>query len=146
MARFLIVDAHSVIFAWPELRALHLRRMSLARDALIRMLTDYQDFSGVRVVAVFDGRGTDVGEESTPAGIQVFYSAEGQTADAVIERLAAKYAREHDLTVATDDLLEQHTASSFGATAVSTDLLRQTLEESDASLRRELKRRQRLSR
>jgi len=146
MARYLIVDAHSVIFAWPDLRAMHSRRMSLARDALIKLLTEYQDYTGVRTVAVFDGKGSEVGEESDPGGIQVFYSAQGQTADAVIERLAATYAREHDLTVATDDLLEQHTASSFGATAVSTELLRQMLEESQGSLRRELKRRQRTSR
>jgi uncharacterized protein len=35
-ARYLIVDGHSVIFAWPELRKLHARRSSLAREALIK--------------------------------------------------------------------------------------------------------------
>ena len=55
--RYLIVDGHSVIFAWPELRALHSRRTGAARDELVRRLTQYQDSSGVRVVVVFDGRG-----------------------------------------------------------------------------------------
>src|SRR5215475_7976654 len=54
-ARYLIVDGHSVIFAWPELRKLHARRSSLAREALIKQLRDYQDWTGVRVVVVFDG-------------------------------------------------------------------------------------------
>ena len=49
--RYLIVDGHSVIFAWPELRKLHQRRMALARDALVKTLTEYQDASGVRVVS-----------------------------------------------------------------------------------------------
>jgi predicted RNA-binding protein with PIN domain len=51
--RYLIVDGHSVIFAWPELRKLHARRTALARDELVKILTAYQDASGVRVVAVF---------------------------------------------------------------------------------------------
>ncbi len=55
--QYLIVDGHSVIFAWPELRAMHERRTSLARDTLVRQLRDYQDWSGVRVVVVFDGTG-----------------------------------------------------------------------------------------
>ncbi|HJY54729.1 MAG TPA: NYN domain-containing protein, partial [Candidatus Udaeobacter sp.] len=56
-ARYLIVDGHSVIFAWPELRKLHARRSSLAREALIKQLRDYQDWTGVRAVVVFDGKG-----------------------------------------------------------------------------------------
>ncbi|PYK20611.1 MAG: hypothetical protein DME55_01760 [Verrucomicrobia bacterium] len=57
-ARYLIVDGHSVIFAWPELRKLHARRSSSAREALIKQLRDYQDWTGVRVVVVFDGKGS----------------------------------------------------------------------------------------
>lgn len=52
---YLIVDGHSVIFAWPELRVLHERRTSLARDALARKLRDYQDWTGVSVVVVSMG-------------------------------------------------------------------------------------------
>ena len=37
--QFLIVDGHSVIFAWPELRALHKRRTASAREQLIKILT-----------------------------------------------------------------------------------------------------------
>jgi uncharacterized protein len=41
--RYLIVDGHSVIFAWPDLRALHARRTGAARDELVRQLTAYPD-------------------------------------------------------------------------------------------------------
>src|SRR4051812_49323797 len=97
--RYTLVDGHSVIFAWPELRKLHQRRNLLAREELIKILTAYQDASGIRVVVVFDGQGSKIGDETTPGGIQVFYAARGQTADAVIERLVAAYGKEHDLTV-----------------------------------------------
>ena len=137
--RYLLVDGHSVIFAWPELRKLHARRTALARDELVKVLTEYQDASGVRVVAVFDGKGVSANEQSAPGGIQVFYSAGGQTADAIIERLAAKYAKKHEITVATSDLLEQQTVSAFGAVAISAELLREFLDDAHADLVRRLK-------
>ena len=140
MARYLIVDAHSVIHAWPELRTLHFQRMVLARDALLRALAGYHDLSGVRVVVVFDGQGARPSGTTEPGGIQVFYSGGGMTADGVVERLVARYAREHEITVATDDQMEADTATGFGATCVSTDLLRMMVRESDAGLERELKR------
>jgi len=137
--RYLIVDAHSVIFAWPELRKLHQRRMVLARDELVRLLTEYQDASGVRVVAVFDGQGLKPDEDSTPGGIQVFYSASGQTADSVVERLVAKYAGQHEITVATSDHLEQQTVSAFGAVPIAVEVLRAFVDEARADLSRRIK-------
>jgi predicted RNA-binding protein with PIN domain len=141
VAKYLIVDAHSAIFAWPDLRALHSRRNILARDELIKLLTEYQDFTGVKVVAVFDGQGSKASEVSQPGGIQVFYSAHGQTADSIIERLVAKYAKQHEILVATSDMLEQETVTSFGATSVSAELLKQMLDDCRVDLKRELKRR-----
>ena len=126
--RYLLVDCHSVIFAWPELRKLHVQRMMRARDELVKRLTDYQDASGVRVVAVFDGEGERQAMNPLPAGSQVFYSAGDRSADSVIERLVAKYAHEHEMTVVTDDHLEQQTATTFGALAISTDSLRGLME------------------
>jgi len=137
--RYLIVDGHSVIFAWPELRKLHDRRTGSAREELIRTLTAYQDASGVRVVAVFDGKGEKSNEDSSPGGIQVFYSAAGQTADAIVERLVAKYASQHEITVATDDHMEQQTATSFGALVVSAEGLRAWFDDAQKDLQRQIK-------
>lgn len=141
--RYLLVDCHSIIFAWPELRALHDRKTVRARDELTRLLTEYQDASGIRVVAVFDGKGSKAAEDSAPGGIQIFYSAAGQTADSIIERLVAKYAAEHDITVATDDHMEQQTALSFGGGIVSSQGLRALLEEARGELSRTLKKHRR---
>jgi len=128
-ARYLIVDGHSVIFAWPELRKLHQRRTVLARDALTKKLRDYQDWSGVRVVVVFDGQGARVQTISDPHEVQIFYSRKGQSADAIVERLASKYATRFDVIVATSDSLEQQTVRSFGADTISPELLREILAE-----------------
>jgi len=123
-ARYLIVDGHSVIFAWPELRKLHTRRSSLAREALVKQLRDYQDWTGVHVVVVFDGKGKKVDATSDPAEVQVFYSRSGQSADAIIERLASKYAKRFTLMVATSDSMEAETVQASGAESISPEGLR----------------------
>jgi predicted RNA-binding protein with PIN domain len=126
-ARYLIVDGHSVIFAWPELRKLHARRSSLAREALLKQLRDYQDWTGVRVVAVFDGKGKQVDATDDPSEVQVFYSRSGQSADAIIERLANKYASRYELVVATSDSMEAETVHACGAEPISPEALRELL-------------------
>ena len=122
--RYLIVDGHSIIFAWFELRQLHARRSSLAREALVKQLRDYQDWTGVRVIVVFDGKGTKISATFEPGDVQIFYSRSGQTADAIIERLASKYAKRFDLMVATSDSMEGETVQACGAEWISPEALR----------------------
>jgi predicted RNA-binding protein with PIN domain len=141
--KYLVVDGHSIIFAWPELRRLHEQRTMLARDALVKTLTQYQDATGVHVAVVFDGKGGHLSETTEPGGIQIFYSSGGETADDVIERLAAKYGADHDLVVATNDLVEQQTVLTFGANCLSAEALRNEIEVAASQLSRELKRRRR---
>jgi uncharacterized protein len=142
---FLIVDGHSIIFAWAELQSLQRRNPASARESLIKTLTEYQDLSGVNVVVVFDGQGERVNEVTEPGGIQVFYSNAGRTADEIVERLVAKYGHKHLITVATADLLEQQTVISFGAHCVGSAGLRQRIEDAKAEFAAELKRRRRAS-
>ena len=137
--RILIVDGHSVIFAWPQMRAMHARRTALARGAVIKALTEYQDSSGMHVVAVFDGKGSRANETTEPGGIQVFYSGADQTADDIIERLVAKYAGLHEITVVTSDRLEQMTVNTFGASWVAAENLPALLDEARRTLDQELK-------
>jgi predicted RNA-binding protein with PIN domain len=125
--RYLIVDGHSVIFAWPELRRLHARRSSLAREALLKQLRNYQDWTGVRVVIVFDGKGKQIEPSSEPGDVQIFYSRSGQSADAIIERLASKYAKRFELMVATSDSMEAETVQACGAEWISPEGLRALL-------------------
>ena len=137
--RYLLVDAHSAIFSWPDLHDLHARNSLAAREELTRRLTAYQDASGVRVVVVFDGKGARSNSETVPGGIQVFYSGGGKTADCIIERLAAKYGSEHEITVATNDNLVQQTVITFGGLAMSVDALRDLLGEADRDVNRRIR-------
>ncbi len=122
---------------------MHARRMELARRELIERLTRYHDSTGVHVVLVFDGRGPKRGIPDEPTAIQVFYSHSGQTADDVIERLAAKYGSERDVCIATNDLLVRQTATSFGAMSITVEQLAGRLEEAERELQSEIRRRNR---
>jgi hypothetical protein len=64
--------------------------------------------------------------------VQIFYSRSGQSADAIIERLASKYAKRYELMVATSDSMEAETVHACGAERISPDGLRELL----ASMRR----------
>ncbi len=127
--RLLIVDGHSVIFRRPALARQHAENRMVAREALIRELTALQDAGECAVVVVFDGTGSRASDQTPPNGIRVFYSAAGQTADSLIERLVAKYAHTFDITVATDDHMEQTTVSSLGAAFISCGQLEDLIQE-----------------
>ena len=131
--RYLIVDGHSIIFGWSDLRKLHSRRAVLARDALIKQLRDYQDWTGDKVVVVFDGQGPRVSATAYPLDVQIFYARRGQSADAIIERLACKYAARFPMIVATSDLLEMETVNACGAACISPEGLRDLLDAASKS-------------
>lgn len=132
--RVLIVDGHSMIFQWPELRALHAKNGATAREQLVRGMLRHQDNTGIHVIVVFDGKGARASADEAKIGIQVFYSKSGQTADEVIERIVATYAGQYEITVATDDHMERTTVESFGAMWMSSELLAREVADSDRDL------------
>lgn len=140
--RFILVDGHSVIHAWDDLRKLHLRsnKRHLAREELLRRMRLLQDVSGERVVVIFDGTSSKITDEREAAGIQVFYADTSHTADTIIERLAAKYGQLHPIRVVTADRMIWETVRAFGAHWMSPDDLRFDLDKAERELRGRLKR------
>ena len=133
--RILLVDGHSVIFAWADLAEIHQRNTASARENLVRRLTGLQDSTEWEVAVVFDGRGAKASSDSVPHGIAVFYSKSGQTADEIIERLAAKYSATCEVTVATDDHMERTTVEALGGMSMSTERLLSETKSAGSALR-----------
>ena len=132
--KVLLVDGHSMIFAWPDLGAIHQRKTETARLRLVEILSRFADSAGYHVVIVFDGRGPKTNIDPLETRVQVFYSKSGQSADSVIERLVARYADAYRITVATDDYLERTTVSTFGAEWMSSQELQLEIKRADADL------------
>lgn len=136
--KILLVDGHSMIFQWPELHELQIKRAASAREALIRILNRLQDASDYTIAVVFDGKGPVTSKEAESSSIQIFYSKDGKTADSIIERLTAKYAAIYDVLVATDDHMERQTVIAFGGTWLSSEMLKKEVESADSAVQEAL--------
>ena len=119
----ILVDGYSLLHSWPELAEGWPRHAEAARDALIEMLTHYQDASGTPVTVFFDGRGSRKTKPKNAAGksVEVLFSNAGQTADDLIERAAHRFQPYGEVLVVTDDFAERDTVSGFGGSVASCD-------------------------
>ncbi len=117
----ILVDGYSLLHNWPELAPGRARHSAAARDALIRVLTQYQDANGTPVTVFFDGAGASGQQPAGPdsAQIEVLYSRKGQTADQMIERAAHRFAPYGEVLAVTDDHAERETVMSLGGAAAS---------------------------
>lgn len=131
--RYLLVDGHSVLFAWPELRQQHSRKPSLARQELIRRLSTLHDSGRWRITLVFDGQigGKEVGQ---PNSLTVLYAPAGQTADSIIERIVDAHKGKGEIGVVTADLAERTAVESLGAFGFSPDWLSDELRVADQEM------------
>ena len=125
--QYLVVDGYNMIFAWQELRPLAEQDLDAARRRLQDLLSSYAGFKKHTVVLVFDGyknRGS-IGEKTVSGGLRVVYTAEGETADAYIQALAAEVGRSYTLRVASSDSLVQLSSLGSGVLRVSARELEQ---------------------
>lgn len=125
------MDGHSAIFGLEWLRDLHQGpKRHLARLELVKALRGIGDLGEWKVCVVFDGRQTERSYEGgTEDGILIIYSKARETADAVIERLAARFSEKGDrVMVATNDNMIQLTATTFGASSMRIEDLEEWIE------------------
>src|ERR1035441_7713089 len=117
----ILVDGYSLLHNWPELAAGAPRHSEAARDALVEMLTQYQDAGGTPVTVFFDGTGARRGKPKNQAdgAVEVLFSSGGQTADDLIERAAHRFQPYGEVLVVTDDFAERDTVSGFGGSVAS---------------------------
>jgi len=132
--RYLLVDGHSVLHSWPELRQLHSRQPSSARERLIRQLSQLHDSGQWKVTLVFDGqRG---GKEERPRdSMAVLYASAGQTADSIIERIVQVHSGRGEIGVVTADHAEMTAIESFGAFGFSPEWLQNEIQATDLEMK-----------
>ncbi|MCL6447188.1 MAG: NYN domain-containing protein [Armatimonadetes bacterium] len=117
MKEYLIVDGYNIIFAWPHFEELRKSGLEHARLKLIDILVNYAALTGRQVILVFDAyrvRESAARTEEMP-GLQVIYTAFGETADSLIEKLVGELSREGAVYVATSDWAEQRMVLGQGA-------------------------------
>jgi uncharacterized protein len=144
----ILVDGYSLLHNWPELAAGAPRHSEQARDALVEMLTQYQDACGTPVTVFFDGRGARRSKPKNSSGgaVEVLFSSSGQTADDLIERAAHRFQDYGEVLVVTDDYAERDTVSGFGGSVASCDNFIRMIGNTLADLQADLNQRNRAAR
>lgn len=112
----LLVDGYNVLYAaYQEL----LIELGHARERFAADLAEYAAFEGLKAILVFDAHsaaGRAVRSEIMTENIEVIYTAEGETADSFIEKMAYNLVRQGErVFVVTSDRMEQTVALGTGA-------------------------------
>lgn len=112
-----LVDGYNIIGAWAELQQLKKIGLVDARDRLIELMADYQAYSGMKVIVIFDaylvpGKATKLKKHE----VEVIFTKSKETADSRIERLTNELMnRRTKIYVATSDMTEQNVIFGNGA-------------------------------
>ncbi|MDD4931960.1 MAG: NYN domain-containing protein [Methylacidiphilaceae bacterium] len=132
----LVVDGHSVIFAWKELRELHARSPGQARGLLAGRLQQIHDAGAWSVILVFDGRFGSRRDriESSSDDMVIAYSGPDCTADSMIEAFIAQRKDREQVTVVTADQAERRSVEAMGGWCSSPEWLASELAQLQGNL------------
>lgn len=136
---YLLVDGYNIIFAWEELSQLAKTTIDGARHQLMDILCNYQGYRKCTLILVFDAYKVtgNIGQALEYHNIHVVYTKEAETADQYIEKLAHKMGRNHQVTVATSDGLEQLIIRGQGCRLMSARDLKEEIEHVNHQIRTE---------
>ncbi|MDO4649420.1 MAG: TetM/TetW/TetO/TetS family tetracycline resistance ribosomal protection protein [Eubacteriales bacterium] len=134
---YLLVDGYNIIFSWEELRELSKINLQAAQDRLKDILCNYQGIRKNTVILVFDAYKVEGHQEEVSEyhNIHVVFTKEAETADQYIEKTVHKIGKEHQVTVATSDGLEQIIIMGQGAARLSAKGLQKEIETAENELR-----------
>ena len=118
---YLFVDGYNIINTWESLRSLSELNLEEARNELIEIMAEYQHYTGIKVIIVFDAHmvKSNSGKKDTIKGVEVVYTKENETADNFIERTLDAIGRIKKVRVATSDWMEQQVVLGRGVTRIS---------------------------
>lgn len=135
--KYVLIDGYNIIFAWDELKEQAKESLDLARNSLIARISNYQGFSGNRVILVFDAYKVkgNRGETEKIHNVDVVYTKEAETADMYIEKVAHELSKNYSVRVATSDSLEQLIILGAGAVRVSAAEFLKEVEELEEQIR-----------
>jgi len=119
MSLHIIIDGYNLIRQSSRLSRLDVQDIQLGREALVDMLAAYKKFKAHRITVVFDGSGLPLlsRQRDRQKGITIVYSQTGESADAVIKKMARREGAKA-LVVSSDQEIV-HAAASWDAATIS---------------------------
>ncbi len=133
---YLLIDGYNIIFASEELKSIAKDSLEQARIALIDKISSYKIFKKNEIIIVFDAYKVkgNIGEIQKLDYVTVVYTKEAQTADSYIEKCAYELTKNHKVTVATSDNLEQLIIFGSGAFRMSAQALIADIENAEKQI------------
>ena len=118
MGMHIIIDGYNLVRQSRELSRLDRADIARGREALIEKLAAYRRLKAHRITVVFDGTGAPAlsPERDRMKGIGIVFSRGGETADAVIGRMARQEGE--TALVVSSDLAVARNAQACGAAVV----------------------------
>ena len=137
---YLLVDGYNIIFSWEELNELSKTNLDAARMKLLDRLCNYQGYNKKEVIVVFDAYKVkgNPGSVESYHNIHVVFTKEAETADMYIEKVTHEIGKQHRVTVATSDGLEQVIIMQQGALRMSATDLKKHLEWTEEQIEQHL--------
>ncbi|OIJ17121.1 hypothetical protein BKP37_00890 [Anaerobacillus alkalilacustris] len=141
MDNILLVDGYNIIGDWKELKALKKNDLEGARDDLIEKMAEYQAYSGMKVIIVFDAHMVPgIGKKYSNYRLEIVYTRENETADERIEKLVHELKTINtQVYVATSDFVEQSITFGRGALRKSARELRTEMAIIEKGIEKEVK-------
>ncbi|MDD6070915.1 MAG: TetM/TetW/TetO/TetS family tetracycline resistance ribosomal protection protein [Clostridiales bacterium] len=135
--KYMIVDGYNIVHAWDELKCLVEDNLEGARIKLLDILSNYQAFTKLEVIVVFDAYKVkgNLGEMSDYHNIHVVYTKEAETADSYIEKLTHRISKDYQVTVATSDGLVQLITRGNNCIVMSARELKAEIERTNENIR-----------
>ena len=122
MSIHIIIDGYNLIRQSSDLSNLDRQDIQQGREALVDMLAAYKKIKSHHITVVFDGTGAPPysQQRDRQKGISIIYSRTGETADAVIKKMARR-EKQKALVVSSDQEITRSAASSGAATINAND-------------------------
>ena len=119
MSLHIIIDGYNLIRQSSRLSTLDLQDIQLGREALVDMLAAYKKFKAHRITVVFDGTGSPLlaRQRDRQKGITIVFSHNGESADAVIKKMARREGAKALVVSSDQDIVRS--AAAWGATTIS---------------------------
>jgi uncharacterized protein len=145
MPKKLIIDGYNLIYASEQFEALMKENMEAAREKLMTELEEYCFREERWAEVVFDGARSEgpAATEERSDYVKVTFTAEGQSADSYIEKLAYEKGgdRAGEVLLITGDYHQQKVAAGAGLLRMSSREFLLEMEESHRKVNEEHRRR-----
>ncbi|MDB6025262.1 MAG: domain containing protein [Verrucomicrobiales bacterium] len=138
----ILVDGYSLLHSWPELAPGKARYSAAAREELVHQLMLYRDSVGTPITVVFDGAGPapDASQVPSTPECEIIFSRSGQSADNIIERVAAMMKPYGEIIAVTNDRAERDTVVAMGGFIMGCDQFIRDIQLALGEMQNDIKR------